>query len=400
MRCFSILLALALIQGCTDTRGRRDAGSSGGFDAGAPPPIVDGCVPDCSGRLCGLDPVCGQLCGTCDMGTCEDGRCVGGSTGGGPRILSLETNVTTLRSDQTLIVTAVVTDPDGVDDLIGGSLVDPASGASYGAFATSASEGSYELRLDWGALDTVTPIDAPVTGVERRFRARFFDVAGNAAESDFAVTLRCATDGESACDGACVDLMSDRDHCGACDAAVPSSAICRDGVPGCLDTADSLCGTSCLDTTYDPAHCGSCDHACPSWSGRTVTCESGGTCRMQDTFYSRAACGTTCADHGYTCVSALAYYYTSGGGYDSMYVSCSETPPAAMPTDPGSTWESVSCRCVHTSGGSTCATGPENTTAACTDGCDNDGDPYVDCDDFDCCSVVTCPMGTACYGRI
>jgi hypothetical protein len=35
------------------------------------------CTPDCSGRVCGLDPVCGEVCGTCTGGTvCENGACV------------------------------------------------------------------------------------------------------------------------------------------------------------------------------------------------------------------------------------------------------------------------------------------------------------------------------------
>lgn len=37
-----------------------------------------------------------------------------------------------------------------------------------------------------------------------------------------------------------------------------------------------------------------------------------------------------------------------------------------------------------------CALGPENTLAACTDGCNNDADDvsWVDCDDRDCCAVL------------
>lgn len=35
------------------------------------------CVPDCSGLDCGLDPVCGSSCGTCDGGkTCQTGQCI------------------------------------------------------------------------------------------------------------------------------------------------------------------------------------------------------------------------------------------------------------------------------------------------------------------------------------
>ncbi|MFH1807181.1 MAG: Dickkopf N-terminal cysteine-rich domain-containing protein [Pseudomonadota bacterium] len=37
---------------------------------------VAACVPDCSGRVCGNDPVCGRSCGTCSVGTCSDGQCL------------------------------------------------------------------------------------------------------------------------------------------------------------------------------------------------------------------------------------------------------------------------------------------------------------------------------------
>lgn len=44
-----------------------------------------------------------------------------------------------------------------------------------------------------------------------------------------------------------------------------------------------------------------------------------------------------------------------------------------------------------------CAPGPENTLAKCSDGCSNDGDAYIDCNDFDCCPVRSdCPATTAC----
>ena len=42
-------------------------------------------------------------------------------------------------------------------------------------------------------------------------------------------------------------------------------------------------------------------------------------------------------------------------------------------------------------------TGEENTAAACSDECDNDGDDFADCDDRDCCGVRTdCPSTTFC----
>jgi len=81
----------------------RDAGPDVGFDAGGrdagTTPCVpscpagscgdDGCghacaSPDCSGRACGPDPVCGTDCGSCGGGTyCAGGACVCGAIGEG-----------------------------------------------------------------------------------------------------------------------------------------------------------------------------------------------------------------------------------------------------------------------------------------------------------------------------
>ena len=44
-------------------------------------------------------------------------------------------------------------------------------------------------------------------------------------------------------------------------------------------------------------------------------------------------------------------------------------------------------------------TGPEDNAAACTDGCNNDGDMFTDCDDFDCCDATTCAPNTGCGRR-
>lgn len=50
--------------------------------------------------------------------------------------------------------------------------------------------------------------------------------------------------------------------------------------------------------------------------------------------------------------------------------------------------------------GAVCVPGAEDTLEACSDGCSNDGDPYIDCDDFGCCAARTnCPATTACGKR-
>jgi len=135
-----------------------------------------------------------------------------------PNILSLNANAMTIDAGDTLVVTAVVTDPDGIDDLIGGNLLNAQTGGSYGAFATSAAEGSYTIQLTWEALGVVQPIDTPAAGGPLVLRAEFFDVAGTKAERTLTITLRCDGTGEEGlCDGTCTNLQFDDDRCGTCD---------------------------------------------------------------------------------------------------------------------------------------------------------------------------------------
>jgi len=114
-----------------------------------------------------------------------------------------------------LVVSAVVTDEDGIDDVIGGSLSD-ASGASYGAFETAAGEGAYEIALDWSAIDTVSPIWLAESD-EREMIATFFDAGGLQTTQTLTISLTCASDIASTCEesGACVD-MDTTDHCRSC----------------------------------------------------------------------------------------------------------------------------------------------------------------------------------------
>jgi hypothetical protein len=69
--------------------------------------------------------------------------------------------------------------------------------------------------------------------------------------------------GLTECDGECVDLHSDGDHCGRCTTSC-ASGHCGDETcqtPTCPGFPD-ICGTRCTDTASDPLNCGRCDQAC------------------------------------------------------------------------------------------------------------------------------------------
>jgi hypothetical protein len=72
----------------------------------------------------------------------------------------------------------------------------------------------------------------------------------------------CA-EGQSACEGICVDTQSNHDHCGGCGNVCSASQVCSLG--GCSDECAAgltECGADCIDTTSTVEHCGGCDMPC------------------------------------------------------------------------------------------------------------------------------------------
>ncbi len=125
---------------------------------------------------------------------------------GGPVFLSFGSNQLAMtETSPDLILSAVLTDPDGVDDLVGGSLVDLGTGATYGTFATSAQEGAYSITVSWDALDGVDQIETSEAALQiaRQLEARFFDQAGHLASQTISIDLGCARAGDWREGGVC-----------------------------------------------------------------------------------------------------------------------------------------------------------------------------------------------------
>ena len=219
----------------------------------------------------------------------------GGSTDpNAPVIVQLSANSTQLDESGTLIISALVTDPDGIDDVIGGTLIDPDTGASYGALVSE--EGAYSITLTWEAIGQVRPIEGPPGGESRTFRAQFSDVAAHLATGDVMVQLVCDEDiNIGLCGGECSEPATDPMNCGAC------GHVCKNQDPvfrggGCADgecCVDSDCGPYLSDCTTQDMGFSTCDEICGStgeqcveygcntvtwnvWNDDTTTCEDFG----------------------------------------------------------------------------------------------------------------------------
>jgi len=145
------------------------------------------------------------------------------SAEGGPLFLSFNTNVSKITEGESLTFTALLTDPDGVDDIVGGSLLSENEMIDYGPFIAAGQAGTYSFSLSWMQIQQATPINFENSSPSLVFRARFFDQGGNKAVKDSQITLSC--DGGSACNGSCTDLAIDGSNCGTCGHAC-ASMIC------------------------------------------------------------------------------------------------------------------------------------------------------------------------------
>jgi hypothetical protein len=226
----------------------------------------------------------------------------GGSTSpDAPKILSLNTNLSMMTATDRLVVSAVVTDPDGIDDLIGGNLMMIGGSSAYGSFATAAGEGAYSISLSWNDIGTVEPINtAAGASASRGFRASFFDVAGHTVYRDIYVSLGCTSTAQAACDGDCMTV----------------------------DTVE---------------HCGSCDRQCPNPSVAHCLMVSGGSreCFSITQFLERKSCSELCRAPYDQCFDAAVEYGYSGQRYP---VACSATPE---PTRNEEEFWMIHCACTE-----------------------------------------------------
>lgn len=155
----------------------------------------------------------------------------GSSSGSGLRIVELTTSSEALTEGEDVLVQARLEDPDGLDDIVSIFVLDGQTVVS--SLGPTPTFGLYEGRVAWSQLHEASPIEL-VGSSSRALSVRVTDGVGNTDERAFTLRLQCG-DGSArhgACDGACVELDRDPDHCGACDnvcAAASNEGGCFEG---------------------------------------------------------------------------------------------------------------------------------------------------------------------------
>jgi Stigma-specific protein, Stig1 len=243
--------------------------------------------------------------------------------------------------------------------------VDAVVEASVDASVDAVVEASVDAMVE-ASVDTMVEasVDAAVEASVDAMVEASVDATPDAT-GDTATDATCAT-GQTACGGACVDLMTAPSNCGACGVVCRSGILCIAGVcmAGCR-TGLTECGGVCRDFMTDDSNCGACGRACPT----------GQMCSM-------GVCAITCGP-GLTVCSGACVNTQTDNAHCGM---CGNACPAVASGTSACT--AGACRI-------TCATGAGDCDMMAANGCE----ARLASDPRNCggCGVV-CAAGSLCAG--
>jgi hypothetical protein len=111
---------------------------------------------------------------------------------------------------------------------------------------------------------------------------------------------------EVECGGRCTNLENDNVNCGACDNSCPSETTCKKGSCTCENPEEAICSETCVSLDDSPEHCGACDNSCVgeeqclsgicACTDESLSCD--GICVDSKTDPENCgSCGATCARH-------------------------------------------------------------------------------------------------------
>ncbi len=198
------------------------------------------------------------------------------------------------------------------------------------------------------------------------------NVDGGTMQLDTGV-VNCPT-GTTNCNGYCANTSNDPFHCGRCNNACATGALCTGGVcgSGACTGGTTNCGGYCANTSNDPFHCGGCNQRCPTG----MMCVN-------------SRCGTGNVDGGMMQLDTGVVNCTGGTVNCSGY--CANTS-----NDP---FNCGACN-VRCASGQTCSSGRCTGTGTCPTGTTNCGGGYcanTSNDPMHCggCGMA-CPTGQFC----
>lgn len=122
----------------------------------------------------------------------------------------------------------------------------------------------------------------------------------NAGEVCTFGSCRACAEGESVCEGVCFDLSRSDRHCGTCGQSCSFPTECIEGLCTVLcEEGLTSCDQACVDTESNPDHCGACDNTCAP----NETCCGGSCADLTTSMRHCGQCSNRCLAVGERCMS-------------------------------------------------------------------------------------------------
>ncbi len=164
-----------------------------------------------------------------------------------PRILSLTVSPPALKPDASVVIGAIVSDPQGIADVAGGTFAQ-VGGNDLGVFAGTVGSGAFTYALSWDLAHAIDPLNFPGDARQRDYRATFYDAKGNTTEKIVAIRFDCDPPGapirNGTCDEACAQMAECQDWAARKGGV---TATCRDGfcMAGIAGSTPEACSAAC-----------------------------------------------------------------------------------------------------------------------------------------------------------
>lgn len=179
-----------------------------------------------------------------------------------PVIHSLLQRSAAVTESRPLTVSAIVSDPDGIRDLIGGQLLSADGAYALCTFVSSADEGAYTCTVSWQELVLAQPFLRPP--VTRSLRAVFYDTDGDTVEAEVQTELTCFGDAQT------IFLSAGVPYC--------KNPSCVPLIEPCPQNAEQCCALGECKPIYTPGRAG--DPCGNSRCARGNICDGGHRCRQ------------------------------------------------------------------------------------------------------------------------
>jgi hypothetical protein len=263
---------------------------------------------------------------------------------------------------------------DDTEVALEGSTGTETTESSGDADVGSSTEGSETTDAAPGCVDGRTECDGSCVDLQAdRDHCGACDVVCSVEQvCDAGACETSCAQGRTVCDGACVDTQSDRDNCGACGDACEAGEVCDAGACAlsCGGDTPDVCGGGCFDLQSDPQRCGACDAPCAGGA----SCSEGSCACPGDQEVCDEACVDTQSDaaHCGGCGSPCGEGEVCNAG------ACTTSCPVGQTACEGQCVDVLSDP-LHCNGcGTPCGDGEACVEGTCTPSC---AEPLIACDD-------------------